>query len=28
VQAAVDARLRGDAFNAQQERSARATGWR
>ncbi|MEO5831655.1 MAG: hypothetical protein ABIQ36_13905 [Rhodanobacter sp.] len=28
VQAAVDARLRGDAFDAQQERSARDTGWR
>jgi hypothetical protein len=28
VQAAVDARLRGDVFNAQQERAARDTGWR
>ena len=28
VQAAVDARLRGDVFNAQQERAARAAGWR
>ena len=28
VQAAVDARLRGDAFDAQQERAARAAGWR
>ena len=27
VQAAVDARLRGDAFNAQQERAARDAGW-
>ncbi|RCS30169.1 hypothetical protein DEO45_08910 [Rhodanobacter denitrificans] len=28
VQAAVDARLRGEAFDAQQERAARAAGWR
>jgi len=28
VQAAVDARLHGDVFNAQQERAARAAGWR
>jgi hypothetical protein len=28
VQAAVDARLRGDVFNAQQERAARDAGWR
>lgn len=28
VQAAVDARIRGDAFNAQQERAARDSGWR
>ncbi len=28
VQAAVDARIRGEAFNAQQERAARAAGWR
>lgn len=28
VQDAVDARLRGDVFNAQQERAARAAGWR
>lgn len=28
VQAAVDARIRGDAFNAQQERAARDAGWR
>lgn len=27
VQAAVDARIRGDAFNAQQERAARDHGW-
>jgi hypothetical protein len=28
VQAAVDARLRGNVFDAQQERAARAAGWR
>jgi hypothetical protein len=28
VQAAVDARLRGEVFDAQQERAARDTGWR
>lgn len=28
VQAAVDARLRGEVFDAQQERAARAAGWR
>lgn len=28
VQAAIDARLRGDAFDAQQERAARDSGWR
>ncbi|MDE2308447.1 MAG: hypothetical protein KGJ97_09175 [Xanthomonadaceae bacterium] len=28
VQAAVDARIRGDAFDAQQERAARDAGWR
>lgn len=28
IQAAVDARIRGDAFDAQQERAARANGWR
>jgi hypothetical protein len=28
VQAAVDARLHGDVFDAQQERAARAAGWR
>ncbi len=28
VQAAVDARIRGDAFDAQQERAARSGGWR
>ncbi|WP_426689912.1 anti-sigma factor family protein [Rhodanobacter ginsengiterrae] len=28
VQAAVDARLRGEVFNAQQERAARDAGWR
>jgi hypothetical protein len=28
VQAAVDARIRGDAFDAQQERAARDGGWR
>ncbi len=27
VQAAVDARLRGDVFDAQQERAARDAGW-
>jgi hypothetical protein len=28
VQAAIDARIRGDAFDAQQERAARDGGWR
>jgi len=28
VQAAIDARLRGEVFDAQQERAARAAGWR
>ncbi|TAL86529.1 MAG: hypothetical protein EPN74_04490 [Rhodanobacter sp.] len=28
VQAAIDARIRGEAFDAQQERAARAAGWR
>ena len=28
VQAAVDARIRGEAFDAQQERAARDSGWR
>jgi hypothetical protein len=28
IQAAVDTRIRGDAFDAQQERAARANGWR
>lgn len=28
IQAAVDARIRGDAFDAQQERAARDSGWR